>query len=394
MRKFYIILTAAILLVGCNSAKRNEKLLARGDYDKAIELAVKKLQRNKDGSTSDTRIGLLEEAFQKAMEEDKRRITFLKKSTNPSASKEIYYTYQNMEYIQDQIRPLLPLYSKTLNRNARFDIVDYSDAIVSAKANYVSYMYDEAKSYMQRETVMDARTAYNVLCELDELQPSYKDVVQLKQEAHFYGTDFVIVNLKNRSGQIIPRNLERELLDFNTYGLDDFWTEYHNEAQQQIDYNYAIDLIFRQIAVSPERIKENEERRTKRIKDGWEYKLDRNGNVMKDSLGNDIKVDKYINVSARITFTEQTKSVLVGGDVLYRDLVRNRDMDHHPMTSEFIFENTFARFRGDERALTPDDKKWLRNDFVPFPSNEQMVYDSGTEIKERFKAILSNQSLR
>lgn len=64
------------------------------------------------------------------------------------------------------------------------------------------------------------------------------------------------------------------------------------------------------------------------------------------------------------------------------------------MTSEFIFENTFARFRGDERALTPDDKKWLRNDFVPFPSNEQMVYDSGTEIKERFKAILSNQSLR
>ena len=69
-------------------------------------------------------------------------------------------------------------------------------------------------------------------------------------------------------------------------------------------------------------------------------------------------------------------------------------MDRHPLTTEFVFENEFARFRGDERALTPDDERFLRNDFLPFPSSEQMVLDAGTDIKARLKDILRNNRLR
>jgi len=394
MRHIITILSITLLLVGCNSAKRNQKLLARGDYDQAIELAVKKLQRSKTNSKNDSRIVLLEDAFAKAAAEDIRRIAFLKKQSDPSVSKEIYYTYQNMEYVQGKIRPLLPLYSSSLGRNAKFKIVDYSNSIVQAKANYVDYLYDEAKLYMNRQSIADYRTAYNVLCELDELEPNYKDVDRLKDDSHFYGTDFVMVSLKNRSGQLIPRRLERELLDFNTYGLDDFWTQYHKERDSEIDYNYGIQLDFKEISIAPERVSEREERRTKRIKDGWEYKLDIQGNVVQDSLGNDIKVDKYITVSARITFIEQSKAVFVGGDVRYKDLIVNREIDKFPISTEFVFENVFARFRGDERALNSNDKKLLRSDFLEFPSNEQMVYDAGEDIKIRLKEILKDNALR
>ena len=34
----------------------------------------------------------------------------------------------------------------------------------------------------------------------------------------------------------------------------------------------------------------------KQIKDGYKYLLDADGNQVKDSLGNKIKVDKFVNV--------------------------------------------------------------------------------------------------
>ena len=389
-----IILFTVLLLSGCNSVKRNQKLLATGNYDQAIDFAIKKLSKDKNSKKSGDHILLLEEAFKKAKEKDVRRIKFLKKDQNPAANREIYYTYRNLEKRQELIRPLLPLYSGALGRNARFKLVDYSDKIVAAKNKFADDLYSEANTLLNYNTILDARAAYQSLAELRDIKPNYANLNALLKEAHFQGTDFVKVNLNNRSGQFIPGRLLRELLDFNTYGLDDFWTEYHVNREAGIDYNFGISFNFKEIVVSPERISEKEYHRTKRIMDGWKYKLDRNGNVMKDSLGNDIKTDVYKVVTARVMYTTQSKNVLVGGDVLYRDLLKGRDIDRHPLASEFIFENEFAKFRGDERALTEKDLDFMENDFIPFPSNSQMILDAGDNIKSRLKDILKNNPLR
>src|SRR5690606_14703899 len=103
-------------------------------------------------------------------------------------------------------------------------------------------LYQEALVYMQRNTKKDYRSAFHILCELDEVQPNYRDVHQLREDAHFQGTDFVFVDINNHTGQIIPFRLEQDLLDFNTYGLDDFWTEYHSNRENGINYDLGIDL--------------------------------------------------------------------------------------------------------------------------------------------------------
>ena len=393
MRRTITLVLAIFTLWGCNSVKRNQKFLAQGNYDQAIFLAVKKLKKGKTSSKNDMHIELLQQAFVKAVEDDERRINFLEKDNQPFHSKEIYFRYLDLRERQDLLRPLLPL-TNSQGKTAKFKLKDYSNDILVAKDNYIAYSYNEARQYLDRNTTLDARTAYNIYCEIEELQSNYEDVRQLKDEARFLGTDFVHVELRNRSGQIIPGRLERELLNFDTYDLDDFWTEYHENKRGDIDYQFGIRMNFNEIAISPERISETEYRRRKEIKDGWRYKLDRDGNVMKDSLGNDIKIDNYITVTARVMYTTQTKSVLVGGNVLYRDLVQARDMGNHPLASEFIFENEFAKFRGDERALTDEDLKFLEYDFIPFPTNEQMVLDAGDDIKHRLKDILKNNSLR
>ena len=82
----------------------------------------------------------------------------------------------------------------------------------------------------------------------------------------------------------------------------------------------------------------------------------------------------------------------MGGTVVYKDLNRRQQLNSFPLSTEFIFENVFATFRGDERALTAEDRRFVSNYFKPFPNNEQMVFDAGSDIKERFKEVLRDNS--
>lgn len=376
------------LLTACSSVRRNQKYLAQGDYEQVIDLAVKKLQKDPFGKNSEAHVSFLEAAYQEAVSEDMRRIQFLERENQPANSRELYYIYCDLEKRQDFVRPL--------NRIRPLSIQwrDYTGDILRTKKAFANYLYSEGRQYLQRNTIPDAREAYAYFSDLKNLQPDYRDVDQLMDEAHFKGTDFVWVQLHNYSGQIIPYQLERDLLDFNTYGLNDFWTEYHSRSEQGIRYDFGIDLNFREISVSPEHIFEKEYHRKKVIPDGWEYLLDRYGNVVLDSLGNKVKVDKHITVTANIRYTEQTKSVRVGAAAVYKDLQRNQIIRQYPIGTEFVFRNVFARYQGDERALTQEDLEHIRYDFFPFPSGQQMVFDAGNDIKGRLQEALRSHRFR
>jgi hypothetical protein len=133
--------------------------------------------------------------------------------------------------------------------------------------------------------------------------------------------------------------------------------------------------------------------RTKEIKTGWVYKRNRDGAIVNDENGNPIKIDKFETVTALLLMSQQSKSVFVGGTVVYRDLIVGRDRNTYPFSTEFIFENNFATFRGHERALTDEDLRLVRNGLVHFPSNEQIVLDAGSDTKVRLKEILKEHSI-
>ena len=134
--------------------------------------------------------------------------------------------------------------------------------------------------------------------------------------------------------------------------------------------------------------------RRKEVVDGWEYLLDEHGNVAQDSLGNDIKVDRIITAKARVFEIEQLKSARVSARVEFRDLRNGQLMQTFPIDSEFHFRNIFARMRGDERALTQRDRNLLNNRRLPFPTDSQMVFDTGEDIKYRLKSILNTYNLQ
>jgi|SRR5690554_38897 len=388
MRFPIFLLLSFFVVTSCSSVKRSQKLAAKGEYDKAIDLAVKKLQKNRRSKDADAHIGILVDAFKKATEDDLRQISFYKKEKSQVGIRETYFIYVNMEERQQKIRPLLPLHYQN-GRAAKLKMADYTNEIIAAKNNYVASLYGQAEDFMRRNNKQDYRNAHHVLMQLNTISPNYKDVRNMLDEAHFKGTDFILVKLNNHTAQIIPSRLQDELLDFNTYGLNDQWTEYHGQRDRQINYDFGIDMNFKIIDILPERITEQIFTREASVKDGETTLRDRGGNIVRDSLGNPVKIDRMIDVKATVKITTQQKNVLVGGTVVYRDLSRKQQMQNFPLSTEFIFENIFATYRGDKRALTTEDLELIRNRFVPFPSNEQMVLDAGDDIKYQLKQILS-----
>lgn len=385
MKRFLLLTTSLIVLVSCGK-KQVEKALNTGNYDQAIQQALKKLENNKDTKRKQDYVLMLGDAYTKAVERDLNNMRHLKKDDNPEVYQQIYETYMDLNSRQEAIKPVLPLQVK--GKTVKFTFNDYSGAIIDYRDKTSDYLYDQGLKLLDSDDKHLIREAYDTFNYIEQINPNYEDTRDLMEEAHQRGTNYVIVSIENQTNQMIPRQLEDDLLNFNTYGLNQFWTTYHSDADPEINYDYAMQLQLKHINISPEQIKQREFLREKEVVDGWEYKLDRNGNVMKDSLGNDIKVDKIIKVRARYLESRQTKSSQILGDVVYVDLVSNQVINTFPIDSGFVFENIYGTYRGDKRALTKEDRDLIRNRRVPFPSNEQMVYDTGEDLKAKLKNII------
>ncbi|GFD82157.1 hypothetical protein KUL118_50190 [Tenacibaculum sp. KUL118] len=397
MRKTTLLLILSVLvLASCSSVKTTEKALNTGNYDKAISLSIEKLAKNKTKEKNQPHVLMLQEAFRKATDRDLDRISFLEKEQNPENFETIYTLYQRLNNRQERIKPLLPLRILSSGRNAKFKLVNYTDEILAAKENYAGYLYENGVALLNEgyRNKINYRRAFDELRHLDNISPNYRDTRNLIEEAHAKGIDYVHVSVRNRTDQIIPKRLERDLLAIDTYGLNDLWTQYHAKKDRNIRYDFDLELDFTDILISPEQVHEKEVIKERRIKDGFKYLRDNNGNYVKDSLGNKIKVDKFKRIRCNFYKFTQFKSSKVTGVVKYIDNRTNQLLHRFPIQSEFIFEHIYADYDGDRRALDKSFIDLLDETSVAFPSNEQMVYDTGTDLKQKLKHIITRNKFR
>ncbi len=381
-----------IALGACNTAKKTQKAINSGNYDGAINIALNKLRDNKTKKGNQEYIVMLEEAFIKAVSRDVNHIKFLEKDGNPENFEAIYETYLGLRNRQERIKPLLPLYIVDKNRNAKFTFKDYTNQIINYKNKTSEYLYNKASELLENGiTKLDFRKAYDDFAYLQKINPNYKDVETKLNIAHNKGTNYVIVSMYNDSNMVIPEALEADLLSFNSYGINDFWTEYHVNPLQEVSYDYSMDVAFTAINISPEQIKERQIIKEKQIKDGETPALDENGNKLKDSLGNYIMVDKFKTI--RCTFYEfnQYKAVDVVGQVTFTDLQNNQPINSYPLASGFEFNHVFATYDGDKRALDDAMLSLINVRQVPFPTHEEMIFNAAEDLKQKLKAILRKQ---
>lgn len=391
MRIFSLFLL--VILSGC-AARQTKNALVSGDYDHAIDRAIESLRRDKDRKGKQEFVYMLEEAFAKAKERDERNISLWEKEKNPANVEKIYNTYVQLESRQERIRPLLPLKLQNENRKAIFPFEDYSRELAKYKSALTDYLFQNSQKLLSYGNKRDARQAFDDLQHVNRLYPGYKNVSQKIDEAREKGTDYVSVYIKNDTGMMIPGRLENALLDFSTMGLNDKWTVYHSNRRPDIRYDFGIVVNFVQIAISPDQIKEREFKVEREIKDGKKKLVDRNGNVVRDSTGAIVMVDNIKTVRATVNEFRQFKACQVTAKIDYINFSDNQLLRTFPLSSEFIFENMYAVCRGDQRAVEDNYRPMFKNGPVPFPPHEQMVYDSGEDIKAKLKNIITSNRIR
>ena len=394
MKKSLLFTVLSFLLISCSSIKNTQEAISSGNYDSAIYTAIKNLKRNKTKKGNQPYILLLEEAFEKATAKDLARINFLRKDNNPEKIETIFVLFEQLKRRQEVLKPLLPLYIVKENRDAAFQFTNYDDAIIENKNQLSDYLYAKAKKLFNTNTKFNYRAAYDDLIYIEKVNPNFKDVRSLINAAQERGLDFVIVSMKNQTDKVIPKRLEDNLLNFNTYGLNDLWTVYHGAKDVNIQYDFGLELNLRNIQVSPEQVREKEIIKEKEIKDGFTYLLDANGDQVLDKEGRKIKLDKMVPVRCELYQFTQFKTAKVTGQVKYVDLNTKQTIQTYPIASEFAFEHRYAQFKGDKRALEPSFIDLIRLRVVPFPTNEQMIYDSGQDLKLKLKSIITRNKFR
>lgn len=371
------LLCLLFLAAGCTSSK---KLLEKGKYDKAIEKSAKKLRKDPGDAEE---LAVLREAYRQANTFDQERIDFLRKEDREENWLEIYYLYSELESRQDVIRSL-----PTGVRN-QFRLVDYDEKIIQSKQSAAEAMYRQGLEYLDRGDRESARLAYDEFSALRNIYPDYKNVVRLQNEARYLGTNFVLLQLRNNSGKVLPEYFVNEFKKISLADLNSRWVQFDSYADSSRQYDFYVVLNLQQIATSPESIEKHSYTERREVQDGMKYLLDENGNVRKDSLGNDIRVPKMITVSARITESVQQKQAMVEGTIDYIDMATDQLVKTEKISVNADFQHFSAVFQGDGRALSDDSRKKIGNEPVPFPTDEAMLMDAVALLKDRAKRIIA-----
>lgn len=382
MKKIYLLSFISImLLAGCGSSK---KQLEAGNYDSAIDRAVRELRKNPD---SEKDIESLERAMTIATEQDNERIRYLKIEGRAGAWDEIYLIYKKMSDRQSLVRTVTPL--EYNGRTIQFPYVDYMQEMVIAKKNAADYYFAHGKELMKNGTKESYRQAFREFLRAKEYVGEYEGIDRMIDESRYLGISRVFVTVRNYSSVKFPQEFEQDLLALDLPQLNSEWVEYHTVMPgNDTQFDYVVNVNVRSVGVSPDQQFQRDTLVKKSVEDGFEYILDTKGNVMKDSLGNDVKVKKFKTLQCALIQTIQVKECIIQGDVEVTALNPEKMLKKDPIGATSDFEHISARAIGDVNALSEEQKRMLESKVVPFPTDLDMVIMCTENLKRAIRGLI------
>jgi hypothetical protein len=371
------------ILAGCGSSK---KQLQKGNYDAAIQKAVKSLRKD---PTDVKQIDILNQAYKVANEQDIERVRFLKMEGKPNNWDEIYLVYKALNDRQSLVRTVTPLSMK--GRSVDLPYVDYMPEMVNAKRKAADFYYSHGNDLMKSGLKESYRQAFAEYVRAKEYVGDYEGIDNKIEEAKLLGMSRVFISIQNNSIIKFPKEFEDDLLALDLPSLNSEWVEYHTtNLNDNVKYDYFVNVNIKNVMVSDDRSLQKDSVIKRDIEDGFMYVLDKKGNVMRDSLGNDIKQKKYKTLQCALVQTIQSKSCRIDGDVEVVQMNPNKVLKKDPIGAQSNFENISSRALGDIQALNAQQLERTKTSIVPFPSDIEMVVRCSESLKLAIRGAIQN----
>jgi len=350
MKKIYtLIITATVLLYSCKTAN---KAFEKGDYQDAVSLAVKKLQ--KDGN-DDASKAILRDAYNQLVNAHEGVIRNLSNSTADSRYEKIYNEY----------RKLQNLYETISSSPAALRVVsptDYSAYVLTYKEKTGEVYFEKGLALMEKGDKRSFRQAY------DALRTAYrfKNDSQIKEkmdEAHDAAIVKVLLINTDAYGNMFNtgfgnNSYQNELISFQEDLIRNLRFQSNNEFVA-----FYSEWDARSKNITPDEVVEMRLNRLDigRYYDETNTREVSNRVVVKQVVYKpDSVVNEYATVYARVMTTRRQyvsegdlniTSRDVNGKYLWSDVIRG---EHRYMAE-------LASFTGDERALSDADKNLINN---------------------------------
>jgi hypothetical protein len=382
-KAFSFIFILTLLVSGCGSSK---KQLQKGNYDAAIDKAVKQLRKDPDDAKQ---IEILTQSYKIANDQDNERIRFLKMEGRPDSWDEIYLVYKALNDRQSLVRTVTPLNSN--GRSVDFAYIDYMPEMVGAKRKAADFYYAHGNELMKVGIKDSYRQAFNEYVRAKQYVGDYEGIDNKIQDAKYLGMSRVSITIRNSSVLKFPPEFEQDLLALDLPRLNSEWVEYHTVTlNENTKFDYFVNVNVKNIAVSPDQTIQRDSVVKRDVEDGFTYVLDKKGNVMRDSLGNDIKQKKYKTLQCALVETIQTKACRIDGDIEVIQVNPDKMLKKDPIGAQSNFENISSRALGDVKALNQEQLERTKSSVIPFPSDIEMVLRCSESLKMAIRGAIEN----
>ncbi|PSL43789.1 hypothetical protein CLV51_107100 [Chitinophaga niastensis] len=361
-----------ILLFSCKSG---EKLYNKGRYDEAVTTFVKKLQRRPQDATA---LRMLPDAYTKAQQAHEDRVNEYLRSNNQL----------KWESVRNEYRTLQNLYNVIHNSPAALRVVqpkDYRDAITGAQENAAEIRYDRGMALLDKGDKASARKAYDEFGATLKLISNYRDTKQRMDEAYQMGViNVVISEIEVRSPYFqfsadqfrdyLVRNLQQR--NINRFVL------FHDERiarSQNLRPDEYLELRFYDFVVGQTYVDRIQRDVSKEIVTG----------TYKDSTGREINI--YQTVKATLFITKKT--VVSKGVLDYRITDTNNNgqtLRTDRIPGSYTWLNQYGTFRGDERALSEEDKRLIGGRDEPPPPPQDLFMEFTRPIYDQLERDLQS----
>lgn len=360
MKPILCFLTFIFLSTFIISCKTATKLYEKGNYDEAVQMAAKKLQK-KPGDKE--LLTIIQSAYHYAVNDHEGRIHNYSESNNELKWEWMYYEYVSLQNMYDAIHKSPDVY----------DIVkpfDYSGYLVTYSEKAGDTRYNRGIAFMQRYDKKSYQDAYREFQAALRFIPGDRDAITKMNEAYEYAVINVIVLPMQQVGGFV----------YSSYtvggnNLDDQMIRnlQNNSGNEFVKFYGAWDARSRNIRTDKVLAMQLTTLNVGHYQDIKSTRKASKEVLIKETVYKpDSVVKEYAKVYADITTTKRSMYSNARLQVTIRD--ENGSWlwtDNFPATHSWTTD--FSTYKGDARALSDNDKTIINREPGIPPSQNEIV---------------------
>jgi hypothetical protein len=361
MRKLYpVILSCIVVLIIATSCSTGSLAYKHGDYYKACLESIDRLRSNPKSTKSQN---VLTSAYPLAQKTALREIDNALLSNTPDKYDELVIQYERLNLLAGEIFRCPKAYELIPQP------VQYVAELAKAKQMAAEQAYQTGIKALETGTVEQARLACKYFQDADRYVKGYKDVQDKMVDARYAATLRVIIQ-KPRvnddfqySADFFYNNFLAELHEKSRNRFIRYYSEEEASRENMRNPHQLIVLNFEDYSIG--NVRESKDTRE----------------ISRDSvIVGQVKVEgkmynSYNTVKARISVFR--RDIDSGGKLIVSiiDAQNNKGLQRRDFPGSFTWTTKWANFKGDDRALSDEQKRLCSREPLTPPTDQDMFIE-------------------